>query len=43
MQSCLDVVLPYVGERKQFGKNIGEFQVHLVSCMGRAESSLADK
>ena len=27
MQSCLDVVLPYVGERKQFGKNIGEFQV----------------
>ena len=43
MQSCLDVVLPYVGERKQFGKNIGEFQVHLASCMGRAESSLADK
>ena len=30
MQSCLDVVLPYVGERKQFGKNIGEFQVHSV-------------
>lgn len=29
MQSCLDVVLPYVGERKQFGKNIGEFQVCL--------------
>ena len=29
MQSCLDVVLPYVGERKQFGKNIGEFQVYL--------------
>lgn len=27
MQSCLDVVLPYVGERKQFGKHIGEFQV----------------
>ncbi|KAL3161723.1 hypothetical protein ABBQ38_008820 [Trebouxia sp. C0009 RCD-2024] len=27
MQSCLDVVLPYVGERKQFGKNIGEFQL----------------
>ena len=27
MQSCLDVVLPYVHERKQFGKPIGEFQL----------------
>ncbi|HET9843742.1 MAG TPA: isovaleryl-CoA dehydrogenase [Gammaproteobacteria bacterium] len=27
MQSCLDVVLPYVRERKQFGKAIGEFQL----------------
>lgn len=26
MQACLDVVLPYVHERKQFGKAIGEFQ-----------------
>jgi isovaleryl-CoA dehydrogenase len=26
MQSCLDVVLPYVKERKQFGRAIGEFQ-----------------
>lgn len=26
MQACLDVVLPYVGEREQFGKPIGEFQ-----------------
>ena len=26
MQACLDVVLPYVHERKQFGKQIGEFQ-----------------
>ena len=26
MQACLDVVLPYVHERKQFGKPIGEFQ-----------------
>ncbi len=26
MQSCLDVVVPYVHERKQFGKAIGEFQ-----------------
>ncbi len=27
MQACLDVVLPYVHERKQFGKAIGEFQI----------------
>lgn len=27
MQSCLDVVLPYVHERKQFGKPIGEFEL----------------
>ena len=27
MQSCLDVVVPYVHDRKQFGKRIGEFQV----------------
>jgi isovaleryl-CoA dehydrogenase len=27
MQSCLDVVLPYVHERKQFGKAIGEFEL----------------
>ena len=27
MQSCMDTVLPYVGERTQFGKKIGEFQV----------------
>ncbi len=27
MQACLDVVLPYVHERKQFGKAIGEFQM----------------
>ncbi|MCC3860291.1 isovaleryl-CoA dehydrogenase [Emcibacteraceae bacterium Y4] len=26
MQSCLDTVLPYVKERTQFGKAIGEFQ-----------------
>ena len=26
MQSCLDVVVPYVHDRKQFGKRIGEFQ-----------------
>lgn len=27
MQSCLDVVLPYLHERKQFGQSIGEFQL----------------
>jgi isovaleryl-CoA dehydrogenase len=27
LQACLDVVLPYVHERKQFGQPIGEFQL----------------
>ena len=27
MQACLDITLPYVHERKQFGKAIGEFQL----------------
>ena len=27
MQACLEQVLPYVHERKQFGKSIGEFQL----------------
>lgn len=27
MQACLDIVLPYVHERKQFGQPIGEFQL----------------
>lgn len=27
MQACLEVVLPYVHQRKQFGKPIGEFQI----------------
>ena len=26
MQACIDVVLPYVHDRKQFGQSIGEFQ-----------------
>ncbi|GAC1037595.1 isovaleryl-CoA dehydrogenase [Pseudomonas sp. No.117] len=27
MQACLDVVLPYVHDRRQFGQSIGEFQL----------------
>ena len=27
MQSCMDVVMPYVHDRKQFGQAIGEFQL----------------
>jgi isovaleryl-CoA dehydrogenase len=27
MQACLDVVIPYVHERRQFGRSIGEFQI----------------
>ncbi|WP_157219270.1 isovaleryl-CoA dehydrogenase [Flavisphingomonas formosensis] len=27
IQACLDVVIPYVGERKQFGQPIGTFQL----------------
>ena len=27
MQACLDVVVPYVHDRKQFGQPIGEFQL----------------
>ena len=27
MQACLDLVVPYVHDRKQFGRSIGEFQL----------------
>ena len=27
MQACMDIVVPYVHDRKQFGKAIGEFQL----------------
>ncbi len=27
MQACMDVVVPYIHERQQFGKSIGEFQL----------------
>ena len=27
MQACMDIVLPYVHDRKQFGQAIGEFQI----------------
>lgn len=35
MQACLDAVLPYVRQREQFGRPIGEFQfiqVNSYSC-----------
>jgi isovaleryl-CoA dehydrogenase len=27
MQACMDVAMPYVHERRQFGRSIGEFQL----------------
>jgi len=27
MQACMDIVMPYIHERKQFGQSIGEFQL----------------
>ncbi|MCC2615840.1 isovaleryl-CoA dehydrogenase [Aestuariibacter halophilus] len=27
MQSCMDIVVPYIHDRKQFGQSIGEFQL----------------
>ena len=27
MQSCLDIVIPYIHDRKQFGQPIGTFQL----------------
>ncbi len=27
MQACLDIVIPYIHDRQQFGKSIGEFQL----------------
>ena len=27
MQACMDIVVPYVHDRKQFGQAIGEFQL----------------
>ena len=27
MQNCMDITMPYVVDRKQFGKSIGEFQI----------------
>jgi isovaleryl-CoA dehydrogenase len=30
MQACLDVVIPYVRQREQFGQPIGQFQFNQV-------------
>ena len=38
MQACLDVVLPYIHDRKQFGQKIGEFQVYWNQCLQHVES-----
>jgi isovaleryl-CoA dehydrogenase len=27
MQACMDIVIPYIHDREQFGKSIGEFQL----------------
>lgn len=27
MQACMDIVIPYVQQREQFGRPIGEFQL----------------
>lgn len=35
MQACLDAVLPYVRQREQFGRPIGEFQLIQVKCLGK--------
>ncbi|KVI09354.1 Acyl-CoA dehydrogenase, conserved site-containing protein [Cynara cardunculus var. scolymus] len=35
MQACLDVALPYVRQREQFGRPIGEFQLmQAIQCLG---------
>lgn len=44
MQACLDIVVPYTRDRKQFGKSIGEFQfiqgkmadIYTVLCASRS-------
>ena len=41
MQACLDTVLPYVHQRKQFGQKIGEFQARLTSAGSRVGSATA--
>jgi len=40
MQACLDVVVPYVRERKQFGQAIGSFQLIQAKVAGEAVQAL---
>ena len=42
MQACLDNVLPYVHQREQFGRKIGEFQVLMLYRQGWFCASAAD-
>lgn len=43
MQACMDVVLPYVHERKQFGQAIGEFQLVQARLADMYASMMASK
>ena len=40
MQACLDVVLPYVHERRQFGQAIGEWLTGLLNGAGHTSFTL---
>lgn len=44
MKSCLDILLPYIKQRKQFGKSIGEFQLiqsKIANCYTNLNASIA--
>jgi isovaleryl-CoA dehydrogenase len=44
MKSCLDISLPYIKQRKQFGKAIGEFQLiqsKIANCYTNLNASIA--
>ena len=44
MKSCIDILLPYIKQRKQFGKAIGEFQLiqsKIANCYTNLNASIA--